>query len=783
MPAGPDGSAEGRAGARRGGTGAVARHLARAVEAHRRGLADEAERLYRRVLERAPRHRDALHNLGVLAQQRGRLEEAAAWLERAAAEPPADAALLNNLGSVQRTLGRREQALASYRAALSSAPRHANALYNLATLLQEAGDVGGAVECLRRLVEIAPRDAEAWAALGMALDETGETGEALTCFERAVELRPADAAAHYNLANAQRQRGRLDDAESGYRRALELAPDYAEAWHNLGMVLRLRGRREDAEAAFRRALAVRPDYLLAYAGLAKVVAERGDHAEAFEISQRAKDLAPDNLELRVAYGELLLDLDRWEEASRTFESVIEEDPANLDAHSALSKAYTRLHRTSAAIDICRRALSRDAGFADAYVNLGVALRQKGDPGAAIAAYEDAIRIRPDLAEAHNNLGLVHVDLGRIELATECFRKALELDPALTHACLNLARACRYDDPQADDIRHVESLLARDDISDEGRSNLHFALGKMYDDCGEYDRAFAHFRDANRIMSRHAPFNADGYERWLGRFPGVFTRELFERLHGIGLDSERPVFIVGMPRSGTTLVEQIVASHPLVHGGDEITVLSDLIERAEPRLGRPPGYPECIAALDRELAEEITSAYLDYLDTLDRDALRVTDKMPSNFFHLGTIAILLPRARIIHCRRDPMDVCLSNYVQRFAEGHYFSYDLTDTARYYLGYERLMAHWREVLPTRMHEVRYEELVDDQERVSRELIDYLGLDWDPRCLAFHETERAVRTASNWQVRQPMYRGSKRRWTKYAAHLGELERALGLADSRAQQ
>jgi tetratricopeptide (TPR) repeat protein len=434
-----------------------------------------------------------------------------------------------------------------------------------------------------------------------------------------------------------------------------------------------------------------------------------------------------------------------------------------------------LGRTSAAVQACRKALEHNPQFADAYSNLGLALRQRGDVPGAVEAYRRAIEIDPDFAEAHNNLGVAYMDLGDTQLALDTYEKALELDPDLGEGLLNFSRARRFNNDDGAQIESMEALLDRGHLSDDASSNLHFALGKIHDDCGSYARAFDHFQAANRYMRKHVRFDATRFRDWVSRVQRVFDPDFFRRWHGLGDACERPVFIVGMSRSGTTLVEQILASHPLVHGGDELTRIPEIVQDLEAKLGKPPDYPDCIAEIDAPALERAARDYVEYIDSLDNEAPRITDKLPGNFFHLGLISVMLPRARVIHCRRDPMDVCLSNYMQKFAEGHYFSYDLSDIAAYYQEYERIMAYWREVLPMDVYEVQYEDLVDDQESISRELVAYCGLDWDARCLRFHETRRSVRTASNWQVRQPLYTGAKRRWKNYEPFLGELISALG--------
>jgi len=351
---------------------------------------------------------------------------------------------------------------------------------------------------------------------------------------------------------------------------------------------------------------------------------------------------------------------------------------------------------------------------------------------------------------------------------------LKLDPAMAAPALNMSRARRFSEADLPEISRLEGLLLEPDIAEEARINLHFALGKMFDDCKRYDKAFEHFREANRFKRQRVHFDPEHFNRWVARIQNVCTPKFFERFAGVGDPSERPVFIVGMPRSGTTLVEQILASHPRVHGAGELTTIFDIVCALEHPGADGVKYPEVIATLDDAELQRSVRRYLDTLQEIDPQAARVTDKLPSNFFHLGFIAAMFPRAHLIHCRRDAMDTCLSNFVQMFAEGHYYSYDLSDVAVYYRGYEQIMAHWREVLPIPMYEVQYEELVGNQERISRELVDHAGLEWDDRCLAFHETRRAVRTASNWQVRQPIYKTARKRWKNYGKNLAQLKSDL---------
>ena len=678
-----------------------------------------------------------LHQAGELARARGLYEQI---IER----DPGHADALHYLGLACFQGGDGERAVALIRRAIAQKPRVASYHDNLGSVLESTGALEEALDAYGEAARLSGEDAERSFNTGVVLHRLGRQVEAEAAYRKAIDLAPGDGGFHYNLANLLKSEGRLEEAVGHYQQAIDSEQGSADARNNLGNTLQALGRLDEAMLAYRGALKVRPNDINAHCNLANV----------------------------------LLDLNRWNEASNMIEQIIVENPLHVADHSTLSKACIRLHRTSAAIEVCRKAIAEDADCADAHCNLGFALRQARDIPGAIEALQTAIRIDPAFAEAHNNLGIVYMDRGDNERAMECFREALKLDPKMAASSLNMSRTRRFGEQDLPEIARIEDLLEAGDVSDAGRVNLHFALGKMFDDCACYDKAFEHFRQANRYKCRYIRFDAEHDRRWGAKFPDVFTPAYFDSHAGLGDPSERPVFIVGMPRSGTTLVEQILASHPRVYGADELTTIFDIVCALEQRGTGGAKFPDNVPSLDETELQWGARQYLDHLQTIDGQAARVTDKMPLNFFHLGLIAVMLPRARIIHCRRDAMDVCLSNFVQKFAEGHHYSYDLSDTATYYRGYEQVMSHWREVLPIQMFEVQYEELVEDQERVSRALIDYIGLDWDDRCLAFHQTKRAVRTASNWQVRQPIYKTARKRWKNYEKHLTGLRAELGYVE-----
>lgn len=407
---------------------------------------------------------------------------------------------------------------------------------------------------------------------------------------------------------------------------------------------------------------------------------------------------------------------------------------------------------------------------------GLAASQKGDYTAGIERLRKAIALKPQIAEFHHNIAAVYRLLGDFELSEEHYLKALELKPDYAEAYFNYSAARKF---TADDaiVSAVEQQAARTDLSDVDRCFIGFAAGKIFNDLKEYDKAFAYYELGNRY--RQARFEIQKFREQIDRIIAVFSAEQIQKLASAGSTSNVPVLIVGMPRTGTTLVEQILSSHPEVHGAGELPDINSIAGTMKQHATQNLPYPDYMAAVPEKVFSGFADAYLRRLRTFDHSARQIIDKMPSNFLHLGLISVMLPQAKVIHSQRHPLDTCLSCYFQRFRTGHEYSFNLTDLGHYYREYERLMRHWNEVLPVKPFDLHYASLVENQEEVSRQLIDYIGLEWDDRCLQFQDNTRPVKTASNWQVRRPMNRSGLDRWKNYETHLDALRSALASTDA----
>ena len=392
---------------------------------------------------------------------------------------------------------------------------------------------------------------------------------------------------------------------------------------------------------------------------------------------------------------------------------------------------------------------------------------------ALREFRKSLELDPGFTPTYLQMAVILREFGRFDEAEEALRKALELDESSIEAYLGLARSKKYNEK---DLARLQEALTVSDLETKQVIQLHFSLGKIFDERNEYEKAFKYFQKGNELHRSSYQYDVNEFEHLVSRLIDTFSEDyLGNRAVSGKVNSELPVFIVGMPRSGTTLTEQILASHPEVFGAGELGDISRISHEWAKKHEDNGDYLDCILHLQAPETEKIAIDYLSRIRALASDALRVTDKMPHNFLHIGLIATLFPRARIIHCKRDPLDTCLSIYTQKFTSLHPYAYDLTELGQYYRQYQRLMAHWESVLPGRNFTIQYEELTESPEATCRRLIEYIGLPWDNRCLHFHETERPVKTASQWQVRQPVYKQSVGRWRHYETWLGPLKKALG--------
>ncbi|MCP5156819.1 MAG: sulfotransferase [Ectothiorhodospiraceae bacterium] len=671
--------------------------------------------------------------------------------------------------------GALDQAEAAYRRFVELNPSHAGGLHNLALVLHATGRADEALETLGRAVAADPSDRAARLNLGNLLRAAGRFEDAEREYRALLARDPGALDARYALGTVLHEQRDLDGAEACYQAVVDAGRADAGVWNSLGSVALDGGDLAEAETRFRHALALRADHPGAWLNLSTVLKSTDRVDEAIEACRAAVGHHPDLQEGWNNLVVMLLDADRVEEAEETALTAVRRFPRSARAHLNLANALFDRERLDAVITVCRNCLELDPTLVDAWCRLGLALVARGRLAEAADALRRGVETDPNHAAAHNCLGVALLDLGDLGGAQAEFERALELDPDMPEAWLSVSRTKRFTAEDRPTIERVATIADRRRMDTRATAHMHFALAKMHDDLREHERAFAHYKAGNDLMHEVVRFDLDGYRRRMDAIIETFDAGHFARTEGFGRDDPTPVFVFGMPRSGTTLVEQILSSHPQVHGAGELMRVPELSARIGRAVGVAEHYPRSVPALDVATSARLADEELEFLRGIAAPgSTRVTDKLPGNFVHLGLIATLFPRATLVHCARDPMDTCLSNYIQLFAEGHHYSYDLRELGIVYREYRRVMAHWRGVLPLRILDVVYEDLVADPEPLTRALIAHCGLEWDDRCLDHTANRRGVTTASNWQVRQPIYRTAVARWRRYEPWLGPLREAL---------
>jgi len=688
----------------------------------------ELETTSRGLIQREPDSGIAWKALGVSLAMQGR--DALHAMTRAAALLPGDAEAHANLGNALQSLRRFDDAAASYRRALEIQPHYPEASNNLGSALRGLGRLDEAVESYRRALGMKADFAEASNNLGNALRALKRLDEAVASYQRALEIKPCYPEACNNLGNALLDQKQFEAAAASYRRALKDRPGFAEAHSNLGNALRALGQLDEAAASYGRALAIDPNFAGAHSNLGDVLRDLGRLAEAAASCRRAILLQPDLAGAHNSLANALLDLGQLAEAAASY----------------------------------RRAVTLRRDFAEAHINLGLVLRQQGWAAEAEACCGTALTMNPNSAPAIVLQAELQADNGRFAEAEELFTRAAAIDPELPEAWAGIAHLRKMTRNDAAWAVEAQRIAGRR-LAPRREVYLRFAIGKYFDDVKDFDDAFINFRRAHALKKTYGPaYDRQQMTRAVDEMIRFHDEDWAARmLSGQGA-AARPVFIVGMPRSGTTLAEQILASHPAVFGAGELTYWTTTVaaEHQSPAHG---------AEAAGGIAGGPAADYLRLLEDLSPDALRVIDKMPANFLRLGLIHEALPNARIIHMRRNPIDTCLSIYFQHFKTGHTYADDLDDLAHYYGEYLRLMEHWKARLPAgAILDVPYEDLVDDQETWSRKMLQFIEVAWDPRCIDFHRTDRSVMTASKWQVRQKMNRASIERWRNYEEFIGPL-------------
>ncbi|MBZ9678463.1 tetratricopeptide repeat-containing sulfotransferase family protein [Mesorhizobium sp. ES1-1] len=534
------------------------------------------------------------------------------------------------------------------------------------------------------------------------------------------------------------------------------------------------GRRQEAEAVYRQVLVRKPNHAAAAHFLGLLLHQTGRTAEGMDLLEQSVQLQPTNADFLNNLGTVMRDVGRVTAAIDFFRGAVDLRPEQLAARDNLASSLKQVGQFDEAEDIYRGTIARNPFHVRALIGLAETLQEAGRLDEALTVFREALNMRPKDADLLHGLGVGLMEKGKLDEAADLFRQALAVNPGMARAWLMLTQVKSQKERDAE-LAGMETQHAKAPQDSLARMQLSFGLGKANDDLKDYGRAFDYFTEGNAIRRKGIDYDPARTRAEFDAMKTVFDAGFFERHKPSAITNDAPIFIVGMPRSGTTLVEQIIASHPQVYGAGELGILKKAVGKQFPAT-MPGGFPWGVSDVDDADFAEAGQAYLDMLHSRYPNMRHVTDKMPGNFLLVGFIHMMLPKARIIHCARDAAATCLSIYKVHFrGDSHRYGYDLGELADFHNLYTDIMAHWHKVLPGVVHDVRYEDFVADQGGQSRALIDYLGLPWDDAVLSFHQTDRPVRTASAAQVRQPMYQGSVDLWKRYGDRLKPLLDRLG--------
>lgn len=701
------------------------------------GNLSEARALFKQVVQQDVGNAEAWMMLGSIDVESGSSDDALCALQRAIQLDPDMPEAWYYMGSLHHSCGQVEDARVCIEKSMALDASYAEAFLLGGTIYAKLNRLEQSGKCYRRVTELVPASADARLGLSYVLIQQGVIGEACQQAVTATQLQPDSSVAWTLLGRAYARLGNLEKSILAYQKALDLDPRCEEACYGLGDGAFQQRRYNDAVTYYSHALELNPGRAGTVNSLGNVYQAMGRYDEALATFDRALTIRPDLVEALLGKASILIEFARRPEAIVCLRRILQIQPDSIAAHISLASILVTYGKPDEALGHCEKALQIQPGNIDA---IAVAARIEQHAGQIEKAY---LRLKP-LMDAGVDQASIAIAFGEVCSSLNCSEEAIS--------------------PQ-------EKLLAEQHaLPFVAQCSLHFGLGKLYAKTADYEKAFASYRDGNALRASVANWNPEDNRMLIDSIIHVFSKEFFETAPRATLRSQKPVFVLGMPRSGTSLVEQVLASHPAVFGAGELPEIWLMAQNLPVRSKIDPGFPHNVAALSPGALDMMAKSYLSHLDELSADAQRVVDKMPGNFRFIGLIELLFPDARIIHCIRDPIDTCLSCYFQDFSGTQPYSCDLEHLGLYYRNYQRLMAHWKATLGVPVLDVSYEEMVSDQEAVSRRMIEFCGLDWDDSCLQFHRARRFIATASYDQVRRPIYSSSVRRWEKYKKYLRPL-------------
>lgn len=651
---------------------------------------------------------------------------------------------------------------------------NANAWFTISALYGMLGDFKESEICARSGVKLEPNSIQGWVNYGNALQSQGRTEESIDKFRRALAAGANHPRVHVSLAMALHALGRMDEAGSHYRQAAELDSISPDTQLQLGAFLLNTKKHTEALPVLQALAEKNPADPAILAVLGRALLESGRWEEASGICEQVLRLNPRFEDAYLLKGSISMHLGRFSEAEESFKKMLMINPSRVEAMLGMAEAgWQRSGVRRESMEYCRKALALNDKYLPAWLSLCTNLIVQGDVD---EAHDNIKRVLQRDPENITAIGILATALHRKSLYEDAHQLLLpyvERGVYDINIATSFADIARRFDKQQQAIAYIEGYLGQGNLPKAIQKTLRFTLGNLYDARGSYDLAFVNYQQGNVLKG--AVFDSNAHRREIDEMIEFFTKERMASLPRSSVPSELPIFVLGMPRSGTSLVEQILARHTEVHGAGELTEVGGIARLVAQKYCQIDAYLGFARSINAKELDTLAAGYLNLLGEKGGGAKRVVDKMPGNYMYLVLINLLFPGARVIHCCRDARDTCLSEYFQDFGGDLPYTYDLVSAGAVHVQYQRLMAHWAKVLDIPMLDVSYEELVADQENVSRKMVAFCGLEWQDGCLRFYESDRQIATRSYDQVRRPMYNSSVEKWKHYAKHLEPLFDALG--------
>lgn len=701
----------------------------------------KAVKAFDKAIRIEPGNAEFFNNKGIALRDTGLFSEAVKNYDMAIKLHPGYAEAYSNKGVALRDIGQIDDAIKNYSKAIKIKPDYATAFNNRGVAFYELNNTQMAVEDYIQAISLMPEYTEAYCNYGIVLSESAQKQQALQQFKKAIDLKPDYFEAHLRYAQTLFDLGMTEKAAKTYTRLLLIYPDSAEAHNSLGDILKVLGKTQEAYKHFEQATHLMPEYAEALNNQALLLEETNELEAAFKKYEKAIECSSENSQIFYNYGAALYKDGRLKSAEYNFKKATQLSPDFAEAYNAFGAVAGDLGQFETSMKNYTKALELKPEFAQAYNNCGNTLKNFGKTANAMENYEMAIKIQPDFAEAHRNLSTI--------------------------------KKYGPNDPQ---IETIQRLMSNPNIEYQNQMQLNFALAKIYEDLEEYGTSFDYLKAGNNLKKKQLNYTIENDKK-------IFSEvmEIFKSVPEMDIDnspytcSVRPIFIVGMPRSGTTLVEQILASHSKVHGAGEMETFERMMQPIMVN-----SFNRCTddskTALRLNESKSLRKGYLEEILKTGVSEPVITDKMPTNFKWIGYIFTAFPEAKIIHVTRDPRATCWSIYKHYFSsKGNGYAYDLDQLADFYHLYQNIMAFWQQLFPGRIYELNYETLTENQEKETHKLLSYCDLEWERECLEFYKTQRSVRTASADQVRKKMYTGSSTAWKMYEPQLKKMIEALG--------